>query len=268
MNLSLKNILVPFDGSSQSIAAVNSAILFAKAYDSKITVVYIQESTPVDQIRSQLDTLFTGSSYAFMHKQAKPFKGIIEAVKEVHADLVCMGTHGREGFEEFWMGTNSSKVVTSAGCPVLTMREGTQHEGFKSIVLPLDTSFESRQKVPFTIHIAKKFGAVIHIVAVSVDNDKESEHQINVYARQAIHAINEAMVDYTYEKKLGGNITKSTIDYAKSINADLIVIMTEQESQIGSFFLGKFATQMVNHSPIPVISISPREDLMVTDARI
>jgi hypothetical protein len=44
--------------------------------------------------------------------------------------------------------------------------------------------------------------------------------------------------------------------------------MTEQELQIGSFFLGKYAQQMVNHSNIPVLSIPPREDIMVTEARL
>jgi nucleotide-binding universal stress UspA family protein len=50
--------------------------------------------------------------------------------------------------------------------------------------------------------------------------------------------------------------------------ADLIVIMTEQEPQLGSFFLGKFAQQMVNNSPIPVICVPTREDLLITDARL
>jgi hypothetical protein len=44
--------------------------------------------------------------------------------------------------------------------------------------------------------------------------------------------------------------------------------MTEQEPQIGSFFLGKFAQQMINHSNIPVMSIAPREDLMISEAKL
>ena len=127
---------------------------------------------------------------------------------------------------------------------------------------------ESRQKAPFAISLAKKLDATIHVLGVSVDNDKESEHQINTYTRQIIRSIEEHGVNYTFEKKLGGNITQTTTDYATSINADLIIIMTEQEIRLGSFFLGKFAQQMVNHSNIPVISISPRKDLMVSDARL
>ncbi len=66
---------------------------------------------------------------------------------------------------------------------------------------------------------------------------------------------------------MGGNITNVTIAYAEKINADLIVIMTEQEPQIGSFFLGKFAQQMVNNSPVPVLVVPTREDLMVSTVK-
>lgn len=268
MNLAFKHILVPFDGSEQSIVAINTAIYFSKSFNSQITVIYIEEETPVSTIKGLLDTHCKGIDYQFLHKEAKPFKGIIDAVKEIDADLVIMGTHGVSGFEEFWMGGNSYKVVTSARCPVLTVREGSAINNFKNIVVPIDTSFESRQKVPFAVSLAKKFGSKLHVYGVSVDNDKESEHQIFGYLRQVLTVLKDEKIEYTHSEKFGVNVTDATIEYAKSINADLIIIMTEQEAQIGSFFLGKFAQQMVNHSPIPVLSLAPREDLIVTDARI
>jgi nucleotide-binding universal stress UspA family protein len=135
-------------------------------------------------------------------------------------------------------------------------------------VLPIDTSFESRQKVPYALSLAQKFGATIHVLGVSVDKDKEAEYQVSAYCRQVLHSFDEAGVSYIHEKRLGGNITNLTVDYAKGVKADLILIMTEQEPQIGSFFLGKFAQQMVNHSTIPVMSIAPREDLMISEAKL
>ncbi len=268
MSLSFKQILVPFDGSEQSIVALKSAVFFSQKYDAQLNVVHIEEIYPNDQIEKILTMHAQGAPYKYMRKDGKPFKGIIEASKEINADLIVMGTHGVSGFEEFWMGSNAHKVVNLSKCPVLTMRENEIPNNFKKIVLPIDTSFESRQKIPLAVNLAQKFGATIHLLGVSVDKDKESEHLINTYTRQAINNIEENNVTYTLEKKLGENITNLTIDYAKSIDADLIVIMTEQEPQLGSFFLGKFAQQMINHSTIPVFSIMPREDLMVTDARL
>jgi nucleotide-binding universal stress UspA family protein len=106
------------------------------------------------------------------------------------------------------------------------------------------------------------------VLGVSVDKDKETEYQVAAYARQVLHSFDEEGVSYVHETRLGGNITNITQDYAAQVNADMILVMTEQEPQIGSFFLGKFAQQMVNHSPIPVMSVAPREDLLISEAKL
>ena len=50
-------------------------------------------------------------------------------------------------------------------------------------------------------------------------------------------------------------ITDATIEYALKVDANLISIMTEQEKTTKNLWLGAYAQQMVNHSPIPVMSI-------------
>jgi nucleotide-binding universal stress UspA family protein len=46
------------------------------------------------------------------------------------------------------------------------------------------------------------------------------------------------------------------LKYGTEVDADLIMIMTDQESKTG-LFLGLVAKQIVNHSRIPVLSIKP-----------
>lgn len=269
MKISFSRILVPVDGSPQSIVAFRAACFFAKNFKAQLTAVHIDESNKTEEeLRKLLSSESAGVEFHYMHKQGSVHKEIITASKETDTELIIMGTHGVAGFEEFWMGSNAYKVVNSATCPVLSMREDARINEFKSIVLPIDTSFESRQKVPHAIKIAQTFGSTVHVLGVSVDTDKEAEYSINGYMRQTVDSLKEHGVHYTTEKKMGANISNSTINYAKEKNADLIIMMTEQELQIGSFFLGKFAQQMVNHSTIPVLSIPPREDLMVTEARL
>jgi nucleotide-binding universal stress UspA family protein len=49
------------------------------------------------------------------------------------------------------------------------------------------------------------------------------------------------------------------IEMAKKLDANLISIMTEQETRTSNLWMGPFAHQTVNHSPIPVLSIHPKE---------
>jgi nucleotide-binding universal stress UspA family protein len=55
------------------------------------------------------------------------------------------------------------------------------------------------------------------------------------------------------------NTTLSTIEYATKHNADLIVIMSEQEKTLSNIFLGPYAQQMINNSHIPVLTCSVRQ---------
>ena len=61
-----------------------------------------------------------------------------------------------------------------------------------------------------------------------------------------------------------GNVTADTIEYANKVNADMIAIMTEQESSLSSLIMGTFAQQMLSQSTIPVLTVRPRKVLADT----
>ena len=62
---------------------------------------------------------FRSSRVAF----GPPVDAICEAARELGADLVVMGTHGRGGLAHIVMGSVAEKVLRTAKLPVLTVRE-------------------------------------------------------------------------------------------------------------------------------------------------
>ena len=68
---------------------------------------------------------------------------------------------------------------------------------------------------------------------------------------------------YTVEHLHGSNLTDLTLEYSKSVDADLISIMTEQEKSASNLLLGNFAHQMINKAFIPVLSF-PNYHLRIT----
>ena len=114
---------------------------------------------------------------------------------------------------------------------------------------------ETRQKVPFTTELAKLFESEIHVLGVYSTNVKDVKNLVEGYAKQAIDYIEEAGVVCEKHFKFCENITEGIIEYSKEIRADLITIMTEQEKSAKNIWLGPYAQQMVNHSPIPVLTI-------------
>jgi nucleotide-binding universal stress UspA family protein len=52
-----------------------------------------------------------------------PFEEIVKAAEKEKADLIVMGTHGRHGLERLLVGSVATRVLRTAPCPVLTVRE-------------------------------------------------------------------------------------------------------------------------------------------------
>jgi nucleotide-binding universal stress UspA family protein len=200
----------------------------------------------------------------FKIRRGKVHQEIANQAKYIDAELVIAGTHGVSGFEEFWIGSNAYRIVTYAPCPVITVRTNYEiKEDIKKIALPIDSSLESRQKVPYAAKVAKYFGSEIHIVSLYSSAIKVIKYKVDNYSKQVQKYLDEENVPYKIETVDAENITNATVEYAKAVDADLIVIMTEQETTTANLFLGAYAQQMVNHSPIPVLSIHAKEYVRV-----
>ncbi|HYL27153.1 MAG TPA: universal stress protein, partial [Candidatus Nitrosotalea sp.] len=55
-------------------------------------------------------------------REGRPWEAIHEAAREVGADLIVMGTHGRKGFAHFLMGSVAEVVLRESQRPVLIVR--------------------------------------------------------------------------------------------------------------------------------------------------
>ncbi len=278
----MKQIIVAIDFSRCSIHALEYAINVANTYKASILMVWVDNTTsdetamPIDLpesrkviannmkelVRKYEDKL--NGELSFKIRRGKVHQEIANQAKYIDAELVIAGTHGVSGFEEFWIGSNAYRIVTYAPCPVITVRANYEiKEGIKKIVLPIDSSLESRQKVPYSVKVAKYFGSEIHIVSLYSSAIKAIKYKVDNYSKQVQKYLDEENVPYKVETVDVENITNATVEYAKAVDAELIVIMTEQETTTANLFLGAYAQQMVNHSPIPVLSIHAKEYVRV-----
>ncbi|MCX6291714.1 MAG: universal stress protein [Bacteroidetes bacterium] len=279
----IQKILIPYDFSETAELALEHATFMAKLHKAEIHLLHVIESysftstissafsksqseyeskietSAKARLKEIADKLHRGSGMT-VHCYAevgKIYKKIINVAEEKSIDILVMGTHGSSGFQEFLMGSNSYRVVMGAPCPVITVQTHAKKIGFKDIVLPIDNSSVSRQKVKHAVELAKHYNSVVHIAGIMTMNDVEMQRRFEVKVHQVKEYVEQHEIPYTVKVFKGDNIAGMTMDYATQINADLIIIMTEQES--AGLFMGSFAQQVVNHSKIPVMSIRPQE---------
>jgi nucleotide-binding universal stress UspA family protein len=125
--------------------------------------------------------------------------------------------------------------------------------------MPIDLSNDTRQKVPLTALIANIFNAEVHVLGLTTTSSEEVEGKVTAYCNQACEYLKDHGVKFKLESKKVSNITTETIEYALDVKADLISIMTEQNEDLADFVLGTMAQQMLNKSPIPVLTVTPKE---------
>jgi nucleotide-binding universal stress UspA family protein len=53
----------------------------------------------------------------------EPAESIVTSARECGADLIVMSTHGRSGVPHLVLGSVAERVIRSAHCPVLAVRE-------------------------------------------------------------------------------------------------------------------------------------------------
>lgn len=276
----MKDIVVAIDFSKGSIHALDYAIEFANHIRSSVVMVWVDShtnqdfafSSEVNEFREEANKnleellklkkgLLKHGKLTYKLRKGKVYQEVANQAKYNDASLIIAGTHGVTGYEEFWIGSNAYRIVSYAPCPVITVRHdfNIRPGGISNIVLPIDSTLDTRQKVPFTVQVAKLFGADIHLLALNTTTIKSVQRKVENYTRQVQKFLEEAGVNYSTESVLVDNITNASIEYAQKVEADLIAIMTEQETTASNILLGPFAQQMVNHSPIPVLSIQPKE---------
>lgn len=142
-----KHILVPVDGSPTAQAAVAKAAGLAQAFGSKVTAIYVIDPYPFTGLGSDLaygqaEYLTAATAEAKESTEAahatlsqagvsdevrvieahNVWRGIIDTAREVGADLIVMGSHGRRGLEKLVLGSVAQSVLTHAPLPVLIIR--------------------------------------------------------------------------------------------------------------------------------------------------
>jgi nucleotide-binding universal stress UspA family protein len=173
-----------------------------------------------------------------------------------------MGTNGASGLHQI-TGSNSSRVINYADVPVIVVKEKSIGNGYEKIVMPIDATRESRQKVKWAIHLAKKFNSTIHVIYENATNE-EFRNKIFAAVNQTQDMLSTSGAKFIVrgldEDKYPDSFAEDTLAYANEIDADLIMVMSQQEKGFKEFLLGSYAQQIVNNGGrIPIMCINSND---------
>jgi nucleotide-binding universal stress UspA family protein len=267
----MNKIVVGFDFSSGSAYAVDLAIDIANRWQNDIRLVYVKEKKEDEApIRSEIERrnagvahLLKGIKLEDVLRQGNPAEELAKQAKEDCANLVIVGTHGMSGMKKGLLGKNSYRTVELSPAPVLLIREDFNfNKSLETIVVPIDSSDDTRQKAAQAATFAKTFGSTIHLLGLHTSSAPSIRQLVKNYVSMVERHFEKSGVNFVTEYiDVKNNVTVDTLEYAEKVNADMIAIMTEQESTFSNLLMGTFAQQMITQSKIPVLTVRPRQVL-------
>ena len=282
----MKPIIVAIDFSSTSVHSLEYAIPLANKFGANIIMVWvdkgsIQESLYPDTsnenrmeamkrfkelTKTYQKELKKGLKFECKLRKGKVSQEIELQSKASGAGLIISGSHGVSGFEELMIGSNAFKMATWCTCPVITVRQNFPVKGkIRRIVIPIDNTIETIQKVPYTAMIAKTFKSDVRILALNSCTLHSLRKVVDKYAAMAAAYFEAMKIKHSVESLDSENIARATIHYAEKHKADLITIVKEKDTSSSSVLLGPYGALLINQSPIPVLSIHTIENFTLNE---
>ena len=272
-------ILVPTDFSEAAETAINHAATVAAVSGDEIRLLHIVDKTTksklkkagesLDDLNAKMDAQVAAIKTKYGVKadshlrEGSIFSTIGEVAEEIGARLLIMGTHGVIGMQHI-TGAWAVKVITSSPVPVIIVQKKTlASHGYKTMVFPIDASRETKQKVIHSISMAKHFGSEVKLFA-SYEDDEFLINARNANIAWAENMFKKNGVKYSIEHSAkNGGLAKNVVKYASQVNADLLVILTDDsEISVSGFVLGADHEKVINNdAQIATMCVNPVANL-------
>ncbi|AJR03440.1 universal stress protein [Siansivirga zeaxanthinifaciens] len=274
----MKKIIVPIDFSEHSEYALRTAVKLAANGNAEILALHMLEMsdlmlTASDGLQYEKASFFIKLSEQKFEKfldkpylknvkitpiikHFKVFSEVNDVAKKHDADIVVMGSQGASGIKDFFIGSNTERVVRYSDIPVLVVKSNVDDVNFENVVYACDFSEESIKAYINATKMFNYLNAKMTLVYVNLPNDSfkstaEIEKQVVNFFTKADGSLDKMkdvyyVADYTVEDGI--------LNFAKKQGADLIAMPTHGKKGLEHFFEGSIGEDVANHATLPVIT--------------
>jgi nucleotide-binding universal stress UspA family protein/predicted phosphoribosyltransferase len=194
----IRNILVAIDFHAASLRALDYAAHLARSTGARLTILHsydlaslaypadLPPAVPPLELRDAAERELAAIVAALQQRgvdvksvvrDAAPVNEILEAVAQLEADLVVVGTHGRRGLSRLVLGSVAEQIVRRSAAPVVTLHEwrfedrAAAGRRLSRKLAPLrgelDVTFAlARGAVPIAIDLARTLDTPVDVLCV------------------------------------------------------------------------------------------------------
>ncbi|HEU4892540.1 MAG TPA: universal stress protein [Vicinamibacterales bacterium] len=300
----IKHILCPVDFSDFSRHAFDRAVAIARSYGADLTVLHVLPvASPVpalpygpegpgpfgfeavgrDRALAELPRFLAADQsigvplHYVAAESPSVQKEILLQTERLAADLVVMGTHGRSGFDRFFLGSVAEKTLRTSPVPVLVVPPHVPaavpdgRDPFRSIVCAVDFSEDSARALGYAASLARHAAGrltLLHsvepmpvasdpLVGVNFDVtgyqqalEKSATATLQKFVPQSI-----ALGCDTETVVASGKAYREILRVATERQADLIVLGVHGRNVFDRMVFGSTTEHIVRRATCPVLAV-------------
>jgi len=275
----MKKILVPVDFSKKSEEALKVAAKIAKKINGEIYVLHLLDipSGEVDILDGRkvpkgpmAMMLFENTHEKFDEFLDKdylddipvyekvmtdaPVEGISEFAQKNNIDFIVMGSHGTSGLEEFFVGSNTEKVVRTSKIPVLVIKRPANEFKVEKVVIAGKFLGHNMTEFKKIMEFLKIFNPDIYLVRVNTISNFKSTKELEEVLKDFLNKIPE----YTDLEPVIYNdytVQEGIFNFAEKVDADIIALATRGRQGIMHFLSDSIAESVVNAAKRNILTI-------------
>jgi len=272
-------ILVPVSFGSQSDVALKHARILAQKLKGMITCLHVIEkpgfisakfqTRDMEQkirleaevsLASKVNAILGGNEnvlYELIITSGKAHRKILEKSVELDIDIIIMGRSDSTDRTKHTIGSNASRVIERSTIPVLTVSK-SKIPLYKHILVPLDLSASVSLQLAKTIEVAELLDAKVTICAIL----RPGWPRLETAYRKRLLEIKKLFIHYEIFCRVklfitDNKVVDEIISRSENYHPDLMLIMTQVESNMEELSIGSVAYQLVYKSDIPILSVTP-----------
>jgi nucleotide-binding universal stress UspA family protein len=276
-----QRILCPVDFSETSALGLRFAHALARCSPARLTAVYADQFLPppyftesgLEEMRKQLvgaalaagahlrqfaSQTLSGAQIETKVVEALPVDGILKEVRELSADLIVMGTHGRSGFNRFMLGSVAERILRASEIPVLTVPPTAAGlpgaPEFKRILVPVNGSETAHLSLEYAARLASCFSSELTVLHVREDSKDGAIPDLCEWVPEKLRPSCRLV-----EVPEGESAAHSIIAASADQGCDLLVLGAKRRRFFDSTIIGTTSVRVVRHAPCPVLTVISRD---------
>lgn len=273
----INHILVPIGAGKRSALVAEKAVRMANHFQSSLHLLYVENTSLVPFLGAPDENL-KGNSHNTLSVLEERYCSLLDPGLPVHVsackgdverkigeyairhfiDVTVIGSTGNSLPGSLFGSLSINRLARRTKSAVLTVNDGPVLEKVQNIVLPVEAHLSMR-KVMLASYVARKYNARIHLIGLTRRNPLSSSNDA-LYLYKTFQLLRDnTNLAVEYHILPGENIADKTLEYARSIGADLIVVNPGKELLLSGFINKIFARFLFNESAIPVMTINAPE---------